>query len=72
MKHNRRRRHLRPRPTRSQINQQIGRVRQALQLLQIESLLEIQQNEKPNLLRLRFLDGAIGTMRAEISELERF
>jgi hypothetical protein len=71
MKHNRRRRQLRPRPTRSQINQQIGRLSRALQLLQIESLLEIQQ-EKPSLPRLRFLDGAIGTMRAEISELEQF
>jgi hypothetical protein len=71
MKQNRRRRHLRPRPTRSQIRQQIGRVRHALQLLQIEAVLEIQQ-AKPNLPRLRFLDGAIGTMRAEISELEQF
>ena len=68
MKQNRRRRHLRPR---SQINQQIGCVRHALQLLQIESLLEIQQ-QKPNLPRLRFLDGAIGAMHAEISGLERF
>ena len=48
MKQNRRRRHLRPRPTRSQINQQIGRVRSAIQLFQMEWLLEAQQ-EQPSL-----------------------
>ena len=34
MKQTRRRRHLRPRPTRSMINQQIQRVRSALQAFQ--------------------------------------
>ena len=36
MKQNRRRRHLRPFPTRSQVNQQIQRVRSALQAFQLE------------------------------------
>jgi hypothetical protein len=39
MKHTRRR-HLRPRPTRSQIRQQVGRVCSTMQLFRLEWLLE--------------------------------
>ena len=70
MKHNRRRRHLRPSPTRAQINQQIGRVCNHMRLFQAEWLLEARQ-EHPRLPRLRFLHDAIIVMRDEVSALER-
>ena len=69
MKQTRRRRHLRPRPTRSMLNQQIQRVRTALQAFQMEWVLEAQRPER-NLGRLRFLHDAIVQMRDEISSLE--
>lgn len=69
MKQNRRRRHLRPRPTRSMINQQIQHVRSSLQAFQLEWILEAQRPER-NLGRLRFLHDAIVQMRDEISSLE--
>jgi hypothetical protein len=69
MKQTRRRRHLRPRPTRPQVNQQIRRVRTTLQAFQLEWLLEAQRPER-NLGRLRFLHDAIMRMRDEISSLE--
>lgn len=69
MKQTRRRRHLRPRPTRSQINHQVTRVRSTLQMFQLEWLLEASQTQ-PRLPRLRFLHGAIVQMRDEISSLE--
>jgi hypothetical protein len=71
MKQTRRRRHLRPRPTRSMINQQIQRVRSALQAFQLEWILEAQRPER-NLGRLRFLHDAITQIRDEISSLEAF
>ncbi len=46
MKQNRRRRHLRPRPTRSQVNQQIEHVRSAIQLFQMEALLEAHNRDR--------------------------
>jgi hypothetical protein len=69
MKNLRRRRHLRPRPTRSMVNQQIQRVRSALQAFQLEWLLEAQRPAR-NLGRLRFLHDAITQIRDEISSLE--
>jgi hypothetical protein len=69
MKHSRRRRHLRPRASRSQINQQIEHVRSTLQLFQLEWLMET-QTEQPRLPRLRFLHDAVVQMRDEISNLE--
>jgi len=71
MKQNRRRRHLRPRPSRSQINQQIERVRSAIQLLQMEALLEVNKPQ-PSLLRLRCLNEAVGEMKDEVLSLEQF
>jgi hypothetical protein len=71
MKQTRRRRHLRPRPTRSMVNQQIQRVRSALQAFQLEWILEAQRPER-DLGRLRFLHDAIVQMRDEISSLESF
>jgi hypothetical protein len=71
MKQNRRRRHLRPRPTRSQVNQQIEHVRSAIQLFQLEALLEAHKSE-PAPGRLRFLDAAVGKMKDEVLSLEQF
>jgi hypothetical protein len=68
MKQTRRRRHLRPRPTRAQINQQIQSVRSVLQAFQLEWFLEAHRPER-NLGRLRFLHNAIVQMRDEISSL---
>jgi hypothetical protein len=69
MKH--RRRHLRPRPTRSQINQQVERVRSAIQLFQLEWIVEARKAQ-PSLGRLRFLHDAIGQMKDEVVSLEQF
>lgn len=66
MKQNRRRRHLRPRPSRSQVE----RVRSAIQLFQMEALLEA-HNPQPDLPRLRFLNEAVGQMKDEVLSLER-
>jgi hypothetical protein len=71
MKQNRRRRHLRPRPTRSQVNQQIERVRSAIQLFQLEWIMEARKTQ-PSLGRLRFLHDAIGQMKDEVVSLEQF
>lgn len=70
MKHiHRRRRPLRPRPTRSQLNQQIQRVSTTMQLFQIEWLAEAQRPvaSRP---RLQFLHDAILLMQEEISNME--
>ena len=69
MKQNRRRRPLRPRPTRSQLNQQIARMQSALRLFQVEWLLE-SQRPAPCYQRLRFLHDRIVEMRDEISSME--
>jgi hypothetical protein len=53
------------------INQQIQRVRSALQAFQLEWILEAQRPER-NLGRLRFLHDAITQIRDEISSLEAF
>ena len=70
MKQTRRRCHLRPRPTRSQINQQVERVRSAIQLFQMEALLEVNKPQ-PSLGRLSFLDEAVGQMKDEVLSLEQ-
>jgi hypothetical protein len=69
MKQNRRRRHLRPRPTRSQLNQQIAHIRSLIQLFQLEWSLESQRSV-PCCQRLRFLHDRIVEMRDEISAME--
>jgi hypothetical protein len=71
MKRNRRPRHLRPRPTRSQINQQLQRARSAIQLFQLEWILEARKTQ-PSLARLRFLHEAIGQMKDEVLSLEQY
>ena len=71
MKQNRRRRHLRPRPTRSQINLQLRRACSAIQLFQMEALFEVNKSQ-PSLGRLRFLDAAVGQMKDEVLSLEQY
>ena len=70
LKNTRRRRHLRPRPSRSQINQQIRRARSLLNLFRTEWLLEIQQ-EQPRPAHLRFLHDRFGEINYELAWLER-
>jgi hypothetical protein len=70
MKMIRRRRHFRPRPTRSQLNQQISRVRSALNLMRLEWLLEARQPQ-PRLVHLRFLNDLITEINDEIANLEQ-
>ncbi len=70
MKHTRRRRHLRPRPSRAQIHQQIQRVSSNMQLFQLEWILEAQQSH-PCQGRLQFLHDAIVSMRDELASLEQ-
>jgi hypothetical protein len=71
MRQNRRRRHLRPRPTRSQINHQLQRARSAIQLFQLEWVLEASKVQ-PSLARLQFLHEAIGQMKDDVLTLEQF
>lgn len=70
MKHTRRRIHLRPRPSRAQVRQQLGRVQSAIQLFQLEWLAE-SQKPQPSLPRLRFLNHTVALMRDEVSSLEQ-
>lgn len=72
MKHNRRRRrHLRPRPTRCQINQELRRARSWYQLLKVETALELGR-PAPDLPRLRWLHNQILACEDVISTLEAF
>lgn len=71
MKQNRLRRHLRPRPSRSQINHQIGHVRSAIQTFQLEWVLEAQKPQ-PNVARLQFLHRMIDLAKDEVVALERY
>ena len=70
MKHLRRRRHLRPRLSRRQIHQQLGRIQSTMQLFQVEALLEVQKPQ-PSAPRLRFLDHMTGLMQQEAATLEQ-
>jgi hypothetical protein len=69
MKQTRRRRHLRPRPTRAQVNLQIARVRSTLQAFQLEWMLEAQHPHR-SLARLQFLENMVRITRDELSSLE--
>ncbi len=69
MKQTRRRRHLRPCPTRHQINQAMARIQSLVQMFQLEWVLE-SQRPAPCHQRLRFLHDRIVEMRDEICALE--
>ena len=69
MKNNRRRRHLRPRPSRSQVHQQLAQLRRGLQLFRLEWLLEAQQEQsRPS--HLRLIHDRIVDIRDAIASLE--
>ncbi len=70
MKHTRRRRHLRPQPSRSQLHHQLDRLRHHMQMFQVAWLVEANQ-PTPSLGRLCLLRDAVGAMRDEIADLER-
>jgi hypothetical protein len=70
MKQNRRRRHLRPGPTRAQITQQLGRLRSALNLFRTEWLMEARQ-EQPSFVHLRFVHAVIVEINDEIAAWEQ-
>ena len=69
MKQNRRRRHLRPRPTRAQVAQQLARLRSTLNLFRTEWILEV-QSEEPRMGHLRFLHAMVVEINDEIALLE--
>jgi hypothetical protein len=69
MKHTRRRRHLRPCPSRSQIHQQLRQARRLLNLFRAEWLLEA-QHEQPRPAHLRFVHDRIVDINDQIASLE--
>jgi hypothetical protein len=71
MKQNRRRRHLRPRPSRCQINQELGRARSWYQLLKIETALELGR-PAPDFRRLGWLYQQVLACQDVISNLEAY
>jgi len=71
MKHTRRRRHLRPRPTRSQVHQEINQARSWYQLLKIETALELSR-PAPAVPRLGWLHQQVLACEDVISALERY
>ena len=69
MKHTRRRRHLRPQPSRAQLNQQLSRTRRLLNLFRAEWLLEA-QHPQSRVSHLRFVHDRIVEINDEIAHLE--
>ena len=68
MKYARRRRHLRPRPSRAQIHQQLNRTRRR-KPVRAEWLLEAQQ-EQPRPAHLRFVHDRVAEINHAIGHLE--
>jgi len=72
MKHNiRRRRPLRPRPTRHQVNQEISRARRLHQLFEIERVIELQRPE-PDVSHLRYVQNQIASLEDIMVTLEAY
>jgi len=69
MKNTRRRCHLRPRPSRAQIRQQVNRLRRQIQLLRTEWLLEAARQDR-NSLHLRRLHHGIVACQDAITDWE--
>lgn len=70
MKMNRRRRPLRPRPTRAQIAAELQRLRSLLNLFRLEWILEA-RSQQPRPERLRFLHDRIVDINDEIALVEQ-
>ena len=72
MKHTfRRRRALRPRPTRHQINQEIRRARRLHELLRIEQALELDRPE-PDLAHLQYTQQQLAALEDVVMVLESY
>lgn len=71
MKNTRRRRHLRPRPTRCQVRQELSRARNWYQLLKIEAALELGR-PVPDPSRLRWLHNQVLAGEDVIATLEAY
>ena len=72
MKHTiRRRRPLRPRPTRHQVNQEIGHARRLHQLFQIERVMELNQPE-PDVAHLRYIQEQLAALEDVVMTLEAY
>ena len=69
MKYTRRRRHLRPSPSRRQIRQQIHRLRRQIQLFRTEWILEVAREDR-NLDHLKALHDRIVGYQDSIDALE--
>ena len=65
----RRRRALRPRPTRHQINQEIRRARHLHELFRVEGVLELSRPQ-PDVVHLRYVQQQIADLQDAISTLE--
>lgn len=70
MKYTRRRRQLRPRPTRSQINSNIRRYELALEVLRTEATYELKR-PSPSAERLRWMEERAHFLLDLIADLER-
>jgi len=71
MKQNRRRRHLRPRPSRSQIHHGLQQLERTLRLLRVEAALELRR-PAPCLEHLRWLEHRTLECQEAISYLETY
>ena len=66
-----RRRALRPRPTRSQIRQEMARARRMHKLFRIEGALELDRPH-PDVIHLRYVQQQIAALQDAISMLEAY
>ncbi len=72
MKHSiRRRRPLRPRPTRHQVNQEIRRAQHLHQLFQIEQVMELSKPE-PDIAHLRYVQEQLAALADIVVTLETY
>ena len=72
MKHTiRRRRALRPRPTRHQVNQEIGRARRLHQMFQIERVMELSKAQ-PDVAHLRHIQEQLAALDDVVMTLEAY
>ena len=69
MKHSiRRRRALRPRPTRHQVNQEIRRARRLQELFRVEQALELRRPE-PDVVHLRYIQNQLAALEDSVVSL---
>ena len=71
MKYDRRRRHLRPQPTRRQIHQEINRACHLHELFQIERVMELSK-PAPDLAHLRYIGEQLASLEDIVVTLEAY